>query len=66
MGRNAVFKMKQPLKSLTGFVGAIVVAALTLTASMAAESAPGTWKWSFTGQNGQAFETTLKLTQDGG
>lgn len=41
------------------------MAALTLTASMAAESAPGTWKWSFTGQNGQAFETTLKLTQDG-
>jgi hypothetical protein len=25
----------------------------------------GTWKWSFTGQNGQARETTLKLKKDG-
>jgi len=25
----------------------------------------GTWKWSFTGQNGQTRETTLKLKMDG-
>lgn len=25
----------------------------------------GTWKWSFTGQNGQTRETTLKLKQEG-
>ena len=25
----------------------------------------GTWKWSFTGQNGQSRETTLKLKLDG-
>ena|ERR1043166_4068629 len=25
----------------------------------------GTWKWSFTGQNGQTRETTLKLKLDG-
>ena len=25
----------------------------------------GTWKWSFTNQNGQARETTLKVKQDG-
>jgi len=28
-------------------------------------NATGTWKWSFTTQNGQTFETTLKLKQDG-
>jgi len=28
-------------------------------------NANGTWKWSFTTQNGQTFETTLKLKQDG-
>lgn len=27
--------------------------------------ASGTWKWSFTGQNGQTRETSLKLTQSG-
>jgi hypothetical protein len=31
----------------------------------AAANATGTWKWSFTGQNGQARETTAKLKQDG-
>jgi hypothetical protein len=25
----------------------------------------GTWKWSFTGQNGQTFETTAKLKAEG-
>ena len=28
-------------------------------------NATGTWTWSFTGQNGQTRETTLKLKQDG-
>lgn len=30
-----------------------------------AADATGTWKWSFTTQNGQTRETTLKLKQDG-
>ena len=30
-----------------------------------AARAAGTWKWSFTTQDGQTFETTLKLKQDG-
>lgn len=39
-----------------------------LTASVHAEdkaNATGTWTWSFTGQNGQTRETSLKLKQDG-
>jgi hypothetical protein len=30
-----------------------------------AANVTGTWKWSFTGQNGQSRETTAKLKQDG-
>lgn len=46
--------------------------AACLTLMMAASSfaadkvdPTGTWKWSFTGQNGQTRETTLKLKMDG-
>ena len=41
--------------------------ALTATANAEDKKADptGTWKWSFTGQNGQARETTLKLKLEG-
>ena len=42
---------------------ACLSAATVLTADAA--TATGTWKWSTAGQNGQTFETTLKLKQDG-
>jgi hypothetical protein len=52
-----------------------VVVALAVSASAADEkkdakdskagNVTGTWKWSFTGQNGQTRETTAKLKQDG-
>ena len=41
---------------------------LSSSAPFAAEqkaNATGTWKWSFTTQSGQTFETTLKLKQEG-
>lgn len=39
---------------------------LAITSRAADKSDPtGTWKWSFTGQNGQTRETTLKLKLDG-
>jgi hypothetical protein len=34
-------------------------------AKAAAPRLTGTWKWSIPGQNGETFETTLKLKQDG-
>jgi hypothetical protein len=45
-------------------VGAILVAFFTL-APHAAESAAGTWKWSFSAQNGEAIDSTMVLKQDG-
>lgn len=49
-------------------VCALLAGWLTVSAVSAAESkadATGTWKWSFTTQDGQTFETTLNLKQDG-
>ena len=51
----------------------VVVGMTAVTASAAddkkddkaAGNVTGTWKWSFTGQNGQTRETTAKLKQDG-
>jgi len=48
-----------------------LAAVLTLTAGISAQAQDkkadptGTWKWSFTGQNGQTRETTLKLKLEG-
>jgi len=48
-----------------------LAACVALTAGITAAAADkkadptGTWKWSFTGQNGQARETTMKLKLDG-
>ena len=41
--------------------------ALTLNAAVvrAAENASGDWKWSITTQNGDTFDSTAKLKQDG-
>jgi len=47
-------------------VGVLVgLVATTARARDEKANVTGTWKWSFTGQNGQTFETTLKLKQDG-
>ena len=53
-------------------LGRALVAAAALLAGLASALAAdtkvdpsGTWKWSFTGQNGQTRETTLKLKLDG-
>jgi len=47
-------------------VGVLVgLVAATARARDEKANVTGTWKWSFTGQNGQTFETTLKLKQDG-
>lgn len=39
--------------------------AATVHADDSKPNPTGTWKWSFTGQNGQSRETTLKLKLDG-
>jgi hypothetical protein len=48
---------------------ALAIAIVGLVAAPAfsdpAADATGTWKWTFTRQNGQTVETTLKLKQDG-
>lgn len=49
-------------------VGAVLVLAIGVSGSAAAADDPdpvGTWKWSFTTQNGQTIETTLKIKKDG-
>lgn len=55
--------------SLLAVLMAAGMTALAVTASAADDkkdaNATGTWKWSFTGQNGQSRETTAKLKQDG-
>jgi len=71
--------MKTVRNAWTASVLAVLVVvgltALAMTASAAddkkdskdskAANVTGTWKWSFTGQNGQSRETTAKLKQDG-
>jgi hypothetical protein len=41
------------------------VLSFNAVSARAAESATGTWKWTFATQNGDNFDTTLKLKQDG-
>jgi hypothetical protein len=43
----------------------IVAVAPLGTCLASAADATGTWTWSFTGQDGQTRQTTLKLKQDG-
>lgn len=43
----------------------LFVTASALSAADKKADPTGTWKWSFTGQNGQTRETTLKLKLDG-
>ncbi len=56
-------------RSLTLVIQLVVSLFLTLGLLARAEDKKvdpaGTWKWSFTGQNGQTRETTLKLKLDG-
>lgn len=49
----------------TFFLILFVFLALADGGARAADSAAGTWKWSFTTQNGDTFDTTMKLKQDG-
>ena len=59
--------MQRTLTSLTQLAVCLVIA-LGIGARAADEKKndpTGTWKWSFTGQNGQSRETTLKLKVDG-
>ena len=56
-------------RTLVSFLQLSVCLLLTLAATANAEDKKvdptGTWKWSFTGQNGQTRETTLKLKLEG-
>lgn len=56
-------------RTLTSALQLAVCLLLTLAATVNAEDKKadptGTWKWSFTGQNGQTRETTLKLKLEG-
>jgi hypothetical protein len=56
-------------KTIASYIQLAACVMFTLVAanSFAADKVDptGTWKWSFTGQNGQTRETTLKLKKDG-
>jgi hypothetical protein len=51
-------------RSFTVFLFSVFASAL-FAATPAAENATGSWKWSITTQNGDTFESTAKLKQDG-
>ena len=56
-------------RSLTPVIQLVVCLLLTLSLTARAQDKKidptGTWKWSFTGQNGQTREVTLKLKLEG-
>jgi len=54
--------MKSPLLKLFATILSFTFLALT---ARAAENASGDWKWSVTTQNGDTFESTAKLKQEG-
>ena len=54
--------MKSPMCKLLSVFVSLTLCALI---SRAAENASGDWKWSTTTQNGDTFESTAKLKQDG-
>src|SRR3954469_24139766 len=57
--RSRSFNMKSPLfKLFAAYLSFALVA-------RAAETASGDWKWSITTQNGDTFESTAKLKQEG-
>jgi hypothetical protein len=51
--------------SLSKFFALALSLTLSALSSLAAESAAGNWKWSITTQNGDTFESTAKLKQEG-
>src|SRR6266516_6574921 len=58
--------MERNLKSMVHWAVCLIFALSVLARAEDKKSDPtGTWKWSFTGQNGQTRETTLKLKLDG-
>jgi hypothetical protein len=54
-------------RTVRGFTPVVALFALAAFAApaLADHNATGTWKWSFTTQNGETRESTLKLKQDG-
>jgi len=56
--------MQRTLPSLLKLAACLALAIASTTIARAADPS-GTWKWSQTGQNGQARETTLKLKMEG-
>lgn len=58
--------MQRNLTSIIQLAACLVFAlAFQAVAADKKNDPTGTWKWSFTGQNGQTRETTLKLKLDG-
>ena len=58
--------MERNLKSIVHWAVCLIFALSVLARAEDKKADPtGTWKWSFTGQNGQTRETTLKLKLDG-
>jgi len=57
--------MKRTLTSITQLVACLLFVGIAAGAEDKKADPNGTWKWSFTGQNGQSRETTLKLKLEG-
>src|SRR5258705_10365395 len=58
--------MQRKLTAIGRWAVCLIFALCVLTRADDKKADPtGTWKWSFTGQNGQTRETTLKLKLDG-
>src|SRR5438552_1432042 len=58
--------MQRNLKSIVHWAVCFIFALGVLARAEDKKADPsGTWKWSFTGQNGQTRETTLKVKLDG-
>lgn len=57
--------MQRFLTSLLQLTACLVLATGLAQAADKKNDPTGTWKWSFTGQNGQTRETTLKLKLEG-
>lgn len=49
----------------TSYLAFSLALLFTVASARASDNAAGLWKWTFATQNGESFETTLKLKQDG-
>jgi len=57
--------MQRTLTSITQLAACLLFAGIATAADDKKSDPNGTWKWSFTGQNGQTRESTLKLKVEG-